>query len=163
MKKRGWIVSFLMAIFMVMSSITAMAADDRLGTVVDGSLLTDGTEAELIMRPMELATYGTYLSYGTGSLYLNSYRNVGVVGATNCYRICDKVKVALYLERLKGNNWVNVSILPVATAYNTNYVSTSKSYSVEGGYYYRVTGTHIAMKGSTTETTLSYSDGIWVD
>ncbi len=163
MKKRGLIVSFLIAMFIIMGSITAMAADERLGTVVDGSLLTDGTEATLIMRPSEWTTFGTYLSYGTGSIYLNSYRNVGVVGATNCYRVCDKVKVALYLERLSGNRWVNVSIVPVKTAYNTNYVSNSKSYSVAGGYYYRVTGTHIAMKGSTTETTYSYSDGIWVD
>lgn len=160
MKKRGFLVFLFMAICMIASSMTVMAADERLGTVVGGSLLTDGTEA--IVKP-PFQTRGTYLAYGTGSLYINGYRRVSITGATNCYRVCDKVKVVLYLERLVGNNWVNVAIVPTKTAYNTNYVSNSNSYSVAGGYYYRMSGGHVAIKGDITESTLSYTDGIWVD
>lgn len=161
MKKRGLITILLIAVCIIWSNITVLAADERLGTVVDGSLLTDETEATA--NTTQSLTRGTYLSYGTGSLYIKGSRKVGITGATNCYRVCDKVKVTLFLERLEGNGWVNVAIVPTKTAYNTSYVSNSNTYSVKGGYYYRVSGTHIAIKGSTTESTFSYSNGIWVD
>lgn len=160
LKRRGLIALLFLFVCAVLSSATVFAADDRLGTIVDGSLLTDGTEASVNNQSL---ARGTYLSYGTGSLYLQGSRSVGVTGATVCHRTCDEVKVKLYLERLVGDNWVNVQIAPTKIAYSTNYVSDSQTYSVAGGYYYRMSGTHIAKKGSTTETTFSYSNGIWVD
>lgn len=146
-------------ICMIMSSITVAAADERLGTVVDGSLLTDGTEAT---GNTQTLARGTYLSYGTGTLNITGTRSVNVSGSTSCYKTCDKVKVTLYLERLVGDKWVNVSTVPTKTAYNVSYVSNSKAYSVTGGYYYRVQGSHVAIKGSTSEATASYTDGVWV-
>ena len=49
------------------------------------------------------------------------------------------------------------------TATNTAYISNSKNYTIKGGYYYRVSGSHTAKKGSTTESTASYTDGLWID
>lgn len=143
-----------------LNSISAMAADERLGTVVDGSLLTDDSEAEGTTVPI---SRGTYLGYGSGGLTIISRRTVNVSGSTTCNRTSDQVKVTLHLQRLVGNSWVTVQTLGPKIAYNTYYVSNSQNYSVSGGYYYRVLGTHTAIKGSTTETTASYSSGIWVD
>lgn len=143
-----------------LNSISAMAADERLGTVVDGSLLIEGSEAEGIVQPV---TRGTYLSSGNGSLIVNSGRNVTVTGSTSCVRTSDQVKVTLHLQRLVGDTWVTEQILGPKVAYNTYYVSNSGNYSVSGGYYYRVKGSHTAIKGSTTETTVSYTDGLWIN
>lgn len=143
-----------------LNSISAMAADERLGTVVDGSLLTDGSEAEGIVQPI---ARGAYLGSGNGRLSINSGRNVNVFGSTSCVRTSDQVRVTLHLQRLSGNTWVTVQTLGPKSAYNTYYVSNSGNYSVAGGYYYRVKGSHTAIKGETTETTVSYTDGLWIN
>lgn len=143
-----------------LNSISAMAADERLGTVVDGSLLIEGSETEGIVQPI---ARGTYLGTGSGGLTINSRRNVNVSGNTTCNRTSDQVKVTLHLQRLVGNSWVTVQTLGPKIAYNTYYVSNSGNYSVTGGYYYRVKGTHTAIKGSTTETTVSETNGLWID
>lgn len=143
-----------------LNSISAMAADERLGTVVDGSLLIEGSEAEGIVQPV---ARGTYLSSGNGKLTVTSGRNVNVSGSTTCLRTSDQVKVTLHLQRLVGDTWVTEQILGPKVAYNTYYVSNSRNYSVSGGYYYRVKGSHTAIKGDTTETTVSYTNGLWIN
>lgn len=160
MKKVKILFLSLIVSCIFLNSMSAMAADERLGTVVDGSLLTDGSEAEGTVQPI---ARGTYLGYGNGKLTLTGGRNVGVSGSTTCNRTSDQVKVTLHLQRLVGNSWVTEQILGPKVAYNTYYVSNSKNYSVTGGYYYRVKGSHTAIKGSTTETTVSYTDGLWIN
>lgn len=59
----GYLVAVLFCCLFAM--MTVNAADERLGTVVDGSLLTEGTEAEGFT---ERIARGTYLSYGIGRL-----------------------------------------------------------------------------------------------
>ena len=81
---------------------------------------------------------------------------------TSCNRISDEVKVTLYLQQLKNGVWQTVHTLGPKTAYSTNYVSNSKNYTVAGGYYYRVSGSHTAIKGKVVETTSSESDGLWI-
>lgn len=153
------IFSLLLLLCMVFSSVSASAADERLGEIVDYSLLTDHSEEGLANYP---APFGVYLSSGSGRISIAGTRKVTVVGSTSAYKKCDKVKVTLLLQRLEGNSWVTVKISDTKTAKNTNYVSISKTYSVEGGYYYRVSGIHTAIKGSTTESSASYTNGVWV-
>lgn len=160
--KNKWLVVILVFSF-IWGNIKAQAADERLGTTVDGSLLTENTVVEGFSRPSELTERGTYLSNGNGRLTNNGNRSVNVYGSTSGKRTCDQIKVTLYLQRLVGNSWVPVYTLGPKVATNSYFVSNSKNYTVTGGYYYRVKGSHTATKGSTTETTASYTDGLWID
>lgn len=153
------LLSALMMLCMVLSGLSVSAADDRLGEVVDGSVLTDEMQAEY-GEPAK--TKGTYLSSGSGSVTNLGGRQVYISGRTNCYRVSDEVRVTLTLQRLEGNSWVYVGSVGPTSAYNTYTVSASRTFSVSGGYYYRVKGTHAAIKGSTGESCTSYSNGIWV-
>lgn len=153
------LLMILMILCLISSSISVSAADNRLGEIVDGSVLTDEMEAKYPDNP---TTRGTYLATGTGSISNLGGRQVYISGGTNCHRYSDEVRVSLILQRLEGNSWVYVNSVGPVSAYNTYKVSTGATFSVSGGYYYRVYGTHTAKKGSTSETCTSYSNGIWV-
>lgn len=161
MRKRSKIIITLVVICCILFvSIPAYAADELLGTVVGGSLLTDDTEVSYTITPK---ARGIYLADGHGSLTLTAYRTLGMSGSTSCYQYVDEVNVKLYLQRLVNGTWTTVATLGPKTAYNDYYVSNSKSYSVAGGYYYRVYGGHGAIEGSKSEALTSYSDGFWVE
>lgn len=161
MKRRCKIAATLTLVCcMVFGSIPAFAADERLGTVVDGSLLTEGIEVACTTESM---ARGKYLVSGSGRLSLSSYRKLYMSGDTSSIEAVDKIKVKLYLQRLEGESWKTVYTLGPKTAYNTYYVSAGNTYSVAGGHYYRVYGGHTAIKGSTSEAQTSYSNGFWVD
>lgn len=153
------IVPTLLLFCLVMGTISVSAADDRLGTVVDGSLLTDETEAESIAYPK---ARGAYFSYGTGSVTIVGTRSVKLTGSTAAYQSVDQISVAIFLQRLVGDNWQHVLTMGPKIGYNTNYVSNSNTYSVAGGYYYRASGQHIVIEGSTKESKPTYSNGVWV-
>lgn len=156
---RRMMTPFLLLFCVIMGSIYASAADELLGTVVDGSLLTNETEAESIVYPR---ARGSFLSSGTGYISIVGPRSVRVSGSTTTYMTVNKVKVTLYLQRLENGRWVHVTTLGPKTAYNDYYVSNSNTYSVAGGYYYRVYGGHTAIKGSSSEALTSFTNGVWV-
>lgn len=160
MKKKIKVIAVMMLACMMLCSISASAADDRLGTIVDGSLLTEQTEVEAIGYPL---ARGAFLSSGLGGLTITGSRTVRVSGATDAYQYVDEIKVTLLLQRLVGSQWVTVNTLGPKTAYNAYTVSTAKTYSVSGGYYYRVVGSHVAIEGSTNEAISSCSNGVWVE
>ena len=153
------IVALMLACCMLFGSIPAAAADELLGTVVDGSLLTDDTEVSYTTPQAR----GTYLASGSGRLTLSAYRKLYMSGDTSSYQSVDKIKVTLYLQRLVNGSWVTVYTLGPKTAYNTYYVSAGNTYSVAGGYYYRVYGGHTVIEGSKSEAHTSYSNGFWVE
>ena len=153
-----FVVLFSICCFLF-GALTTQAADERLGTVVDGSLLVEGMEVEGFTQTM---ARGTYLGAGSGKLTNKGNHSVNVFGNTTCNKICDEVKVTLHLQRLEGNSWATIYTLGPKVAKNTNYVSNSKNYRIKGGYYYRIKGSHTAIKGSTAESTASYTDGLWI-
>ena len=159
---RKWLVFVLLFSF-ILGSISVQAADDRLGTIVDGSLLTEESVVEGFSRPLDSLERGTYLSNGNGRLSNKGNHIVNVYGSTSCKKTCDQVKVTLHLQRLVGNSWVTIYTLGPKVATNTYFVSNSRNYTVAGGYYYRVSGSHTAIKGSTAESTASYTNGLWID
>lgn len=160
MKKiRRAAVSLLLLFCLSMGTINAAAADELLGTVVDGSVLTDKTEVEDTVYARER---GVYFSSGSGHLIIAGTRSVQVSGNTSAYQSVDQIKVTLYLQRLVNGSWTTVATLGPKTNYNAYSVSNSKTYSVAGGYYYRVKGSHSVKEGSTTESTTSATDGIWI-
>ena len=143
----------------LMSTLQVAAADELLGTVVDGSVLTDGSEAESVVYPRQR---GSYISSGSGRVTIAGTGSVTVSGSTTAYQNVDKIKVTLYLQRLVNGSWVHVTTLGPKTNYNTNYVSNSKTYSVARGYYYRVYGGHTVIENGSSEALTSYTNGVWV-
>ncbi len=152
-------VSALLVFCLAMTALPVCAADELLGTVVDGSLLTDEDSAEVTVYPK---ARGSLLSYGTGGISIAGKRLVRIAGSTAAYKKVEKVKVSILLQRLEGKSWEHVLTMGPKIAYNTNIVSNSNTYSVTGGYYYRAYGLHTVINGSTSESTPSSSDGIWV-
>lgn len=160
MKKLRWrILSLIMLFCMIFGTFHVSAADKLLGTVVDGSLLTDETMSDGFAYPW---ARGSFLSSGTGRITIAGKRSVTVTGSTTAYQNVDKVTVTLHLQRLVNGSWVHVTTLGPRSAYNTYFVQNSKTYSVTGGYYYRVTGGHTAIKGGKPESITSYTDGVWI-
>ena len=152
-------ISMLLVLGLALTALPVCAADERLGTVVDGSLLTDDTYAEGFAYPK---ARGSILSYGSGSVAIAGTRKVKMTGSTAAYRNVEQVQVTMFLQRLVGSNWEHVLTMGPKIKYNANYVTNSNTYSVAGGYYYRAYGTHTARNGSTSESVPSYSNGIWV-
>ena len=158
-KMKKILFPFLLLCSLALGTISVLAADELLGTEVDGSLLTEELEAEGIAYPR---VRGTYLSSGSGRITIAGTRQVTVAGSTSAYRTVDEIKVTLYLQRLKNGNWVHVTTLGPKTKTNANYVSNTKTYSVTGGYYYRVYGGHTVIENGGSEAITSYTDGVWV-
>lgn len=154
------LLSVLLLLCVSISSISVLAADERVGEIVDGSLLTENSGSESIVNS---ALRGVFLSYGTGTISNPSGRTVSVDGRTVCYTTCDKVKVTLHLQKLVGNSWSTIATVGPKTATNAYTVSASNSYTVTGGYYYRVKGAHTAIDDGSTETVTSFTDGIWIE
>ena len=151
---------FLLLFSLVLGSFSALATDELLGTVVDDSLLTEELEAEGIAYPK---VRGAYLSSGSGHISIVGTRQVNVSGSTSAYQKVDKIKVTLYLQRLENGSWVHVTTLGPKTNTNANYVSNSKTYSVTGGYYYRVYGGHTVIENGASEAMTSFTNGIKVN
>lgn len=154
-------IMILLAVCLLLTAITVQAADENLGLVVDGSLMTELTEVSGSTEVSNLAR-GTYLGTGSAKLSNNGNHVLNVWGNTTCNKTCDEVKVTLHLQRYKNGSWSNVTTLDTKVAYNDHYVSNSKNVTVTGGYYYRISGSHTAIKGSVVETTTSVTDGMWV-
>jgi hypothetical protein len=143
----------------IFGALNVQAADDLLGMVVDGSVLTSQLEVESIIYPL---MRGSYLSSGSGHLKIAGTGSVTISGNTCAYQTVDEISVTLHLQQLKNGSWVRVNTLGPKKAYNTNYVSNSGTYTVTRGYYYRVTGTHVAIKDSASDALSSATDGIYV-
>lgn len=153
------VLPLLLMCCFLMSTLQVAAADELLGTVVDGSVLTDESEAESIVYPRQR---GSYLSSGSGRVTIAGTGSVTVSGSTSAYQTVDTIKVTLYLQRLENGQWVHVTTLGPRAKYNTNYVSNSKTYSVARGYYYRVYGGHTVIENGSSEALTSYTNGVWV-
>lgn len=152
-------VSVLFLLCLALMAIPASAADELLGTVVDGSLLTEETEATGYAYPK---LRGKYFSFGYGSISIEGSRWVGLGGTTAAYQNVNQIQVTVFLQRLENGHWEHVLTLGPRIRYNTNTVSTSGTYRVDSGYYYRAYGHHTVIHSGTSESAPSYSNGIWV-
>lgn len=153
-------------VFMSLFNINSKAAGPMDGQIIDGSLLTSDESAFdekplLPDNPFEAVPSGTYLSNGISGITDKGGGVIYVSGQTNCYRTSDKVQVYLYLERLSNGGWGTVKTHS-NVAYNTYTVNAGVSFLMPKGYYYRVKGTHIAKKGSTTESCTTCTSAIYI-
>ena len=130
-----------------------------LGNVVDGSVLTDGNEAEDLQQTR---LRNSYLAQGFIKITNNGNGVVGIGGSTSCYVTCDVVKLNLFLERSKGDSNFSSYKSFTYTTYNDSTLTRSRNYAVEKGYYYRLRGYHYASKDGKAENLGSRTDGIYI-
>lgn len=153
------LTALVLLLCILVGSMHAAAADELLGTTVDGSLLTEETSVETTVYPK---ARWSYMNFGTGSLSIKSGRTLSVGGCTTAYRVVDSIMVILSVQKLESGSWKTVYFGPTAKATNDSLVTSSFTCTVEGGYYYRVYGAHSVTHDGTTEAVTSHSDGIWV-
>lgn len=134
-------------------------ANEYLGEVLDGSVLTDDAEAEdeYLNR-----LRSSYLCSGRVKIANNGNGYVGIYGSTDCYVDCDTVKTYIYLERSTGNGAFSSYKSWEYSTKNACTLSKSFSYPVEKGYYYRLRGYHSCTKNGVTENAGTCTDGIYI-
>lgn len=152
---------FFMAVMMIAcmgAGAISVSAQEDIQTV-DGSRLTQESFAQEIAYP---TLRGKYFGNGGGGITLTGNRTVLLTGNTVARQTVDSVKVTMHLQQLKNGSWVTIASYGPVTKSNTYYVSASRSYSVAGGYYYRMTGSHTVIENGVFESAASATDGIWV-
>lgn len=160
---RKFLVLVISLIASISFSITAAAQEDwkdLLGTIVDGSVLTDNKESTGTVR--EDITKGQYLS--DGSSYISDEGNniVYISGTTYCHRTAEELRADVYLQRLVNGTWVTVTS-QYHSEFNTYYAHNGFDILVKPGYYYRTVTNHVAIKGDTVESMTSRTDGLYID
>lgn len=164
-KKRNIGVLILMGILMVLSLFTISASAEDGGTkfqpgmVIDGSKLTLGDSA--FSPDYGIAPHGEYLAEG-GCGITRADKDIATIdGYTAAYRVCDELYLGLYVDQLQEDGtWQTVWSREKRgnDAYSLSY---SINIFVEEGYYYRCRAGHIARFGTTLESNISSTDGIY--
>lgn len=126
--------------------------------VVEDSKLVDGEVSEVtIKNPLR----GNILNQGTARISNNGNGSVNVYGAVFGSVVCDKLILEMTLQRFENERWVNVKFFS-DVAYNQALLTKSYNVNVTKGYYYRMKAGCVAQKGSTSESKLPITDGIWI-
>lgn len=159
--KLGWILAMFIGVFTLSLNEKTVYADEPqyLGTVIDGSVLTDQSEAEDLQQTR---LRNSYLAQGFVKITNKGNGVVGIGGSTTCFVTCDTVKFNLYLERSKGDSNFSSYKSFTYTANNAHSLTKSLSYAVEKGYYYRLRGYHYASKDGKAENLISRTNGIYI-
>lgn len=159
--KWGCILVIFFAVFMTALNEKTVYADEPqyLGTEINGSVLTDQSEAEDLQQSR---LRNSYLAQGFVKITNNGNGVVGIGGSTTCFVTCDVVKLNLYLERSKGDSNFSSYKSFTYTANDTNSLGRSMNYAVEKGYYYRLRGYHYASENGKAENLISRTNGIYI-
>ena len=169
---KGKIITLLTAMTLVLalgsgSLSKVMAADEDLGMIVDGSVLTEDEESEGILdrdsiiyvgeeddTGSGISTYGTYLIGGTAKIKDAGSGKITASGTTTAKMSCS-LKLVVTVQRYSGGTWNYVTSWSASKTSGT-YLSSTKTMSVTKGYYYRVKCSHSA----GGEAGYSTTDGI---
>ena len=121
------------------------------------------TEDEVIDTWYGIAK-GTYLESGISGLNSAGKAKVNVSGTTNAYSVCDKVKVAVYLDESDdgGKSFGTIGSYYFEEANTTSCYGSKSNISVTSGWWYCVRGVHSVTEGSTTETTNTHTASLKV-
>lgn len=148
-----------LALFFSMGITTKAAGFDEIGKVVDGSELTRNVKSTV---SLENVVRGNILNKGIASVANNGNGEINVSGSVLAGVVCDKLVLKMTLQRYSDGAWRYVREFS-DTKYNDSMLTKSYNVSVAKGYYYRVKAGCAAYKGSTTETKMPITDGIWID
>lgn len=116
------------------------------------------TENEVIDTWYGIAR-GTYLQSGTVGLKSAGIGKVNVSGTTNANSVCDKVKVAVYLDESDdgGSSFGTIGSYYFERQNTSTCHGSKANIAVTSGWWYCVRGVHTVTEGSTTETISTHS------
>lgn len=129
---------------------------------VDGSYLT--TQEESIGRSPSSLLRGTHLMDGECSISKAGRNRIYVYAATTANHYVDYVAVDIYVDQYNEETgyWEQIDVW-TAEDTDTYFVATSKSITIDRGYYYRVHAEHFAgMDDQPLDETYSFTDGILI-
>lgn len=100
-------------------------------------------------------TRGTYLRDGTCGLKDAGKGKVSVSGTTTAHKVCDKVRVAVYLDESSdgGKSFGQIGSYYFSEDDTSSCHGSKTNIAVTSGWHYMARGTHSAIKGSVSEST----------
>jgi len=109
-------------------------------------------------------TRGVYLMTGDSSISKSASNKIYCTGSTTANMTVGYVGVIVYVEQYNSSTGRWDQITTWTTSKNNNYyVSTSKTLTVDQGYYYRVRADHIAgPSNGNKDLGNTVSDGIYI-
>lgn len=171
------VCAFLALCFLIGVSYIPVHADEydgddygQTGEIIDGSILTEDAEAtdedvfEYVIDSGDngIMLLGTYLAKGTLVISNAGSGKASLFGRTMAVSTCDKVEVAIYLEKYKNGGWASYKHWSYSAS-NVSVLTKTLTVSVDKGYYYRIKGYHGITKGSTKESCMTVTDGIKIN
>lgn len=129
--------------------------------IVDGSYLTEDESSN--GESMNNLTRGIHLMDGECSISKAGTKRIYTYGATTANHTVDYLAVLVYVDRYneETERWDQIDAW-ATTDENDYFICTSKSITVDRGYYYRVHADHLVEKDGVGEETFSYTNGILV-
>ncbi len=95
-------------------------------------------------------------------LYFQADKDIASVGGyTLAYRTCDELYLGLYVDQLQEDGTWQTVWSREKYGHDAYSLSYSINIFVEPGYYYRMRAGHIARFGTTLESNISSTDGIY--
>lgn len=162
MKKR--IVSLLTSCFVLTGMLTVASYVDTSASenkIIDGSYLTEQDSS--VGKSTNSSMRGVHLMDGECSISKAGTKRIYTYAATTANHTVDYLAVILYVDQYneKEDRWDQIDAW-VKEGENDYFLYTSKSITVDRGYYYRVHADHLVEKDGEGEETFSYTDGILV-
>ena len=150
---------FLLGSMVVGSCLNINAMENE--KVVDGSSLTTNEES-VGVTPDGIAR-GEHLMTGECSISKAGTKRIYTYGATTANHTVDYLAVIVYVDQYNEelDRWEQIDAW-VKEGANDYFICTSKSITVDRGYYYRVHADHLVEKDGVGEETASATDGILV-
>lgn len=90
-----------------------------------------------------------------------SGKSVTFSGTTSSAKNEDTIQVTITLWEQRDGQWYAISSATKAKE-NAIFVAKSKTVTVSGGHYYKVTASHYVQTGSTSNSTTSSTSSIWI-
>ena len=173
MRKRKWRKILLGVVIgtLLMAQMVVPVLADEAGIFVDGSWLTENSEAttnELFDFKIEALEenapipYTSYLYGGNAIITDAGGGKVNLYGSTQAATTCDTVKVDIYLQYYSNGAWVHVNNFNY-TVKNTSYIARSRTVSVTKGRYYRIKCYHKITKNGVSASCTSVTNGIKIN
>lgn len=107
---------------------------------------------------------GDYLNSGVSKLLKDTKPGYAICsGTTLAHRECDRVYVRIYLDQSDTgtDGWGTIDYWTGITYDGTMATTDSDSYPVTRGKYYRVKGSHSAIKDDTVEATVTCTNALY--
>lgn len=162
MRKRKLPVIMALALMCCLVMLTGKSVKASEGEKIDGSYLTeeDSSAGKAVLKMR-----GVYLMEGDCSISKAGRGRAYVYASTTANMTVDYVGVIVRVEQYNEDSetWEQIASW-IDDAENTYYVSTSKTVTVDRGYYYRVHAEHIAGPADgEKDTGDSITDGIKIN